>query len=50
MSYREGVEFSLEELTYKSYKRIDFQAFFPEDYSSKDFIPKDFKALWRKNA
>jgi len=48
MSYREGVEFSLDELTYKSYKGIDFDAFIPQDFSSNDFIHKDFKALWHK--
>ena len=53
MSYREGVEFSLDELTYKSYKGVDFEAFVPkgftsEDLITEDFIPEDFRELWRK--
>lgn len=48
MSYRKGIEFNLEELTYKSYKGVDFEAFIPEGFTSEDFIPEDFKELWRK--
>ena len=48
MSYRKGVEFSLDELTNKSYKGVDFEAFIPQDFISEDSIPEDFKALWRK--
>lgn len=53
MSFRKGIEFSLEELTHKSYKGVDFEAFIPEGFTSEDliaedFIPEDFKELWRK--
>lgn len=38
MSYREGKEFSLEDLTYKSYKGVDFE----------EFTTEDLNELWRK--
>ncbi|MGB0444400.1 MAG: glycosyl hydrolase, partial [Flavobacteriaceae bacterium] len=38
MSYRKGVEFSLEELEFKSYKGVNF-----DNYTHEDLI-----GLWRK--
>lgn len=38
MSYREGKEFSLQDLTYKSYKGVDFE----------EFTTEDLNEMWRK--
>lgn len=38
MSYREGIEFSLEQLEYKSYQGVNFD----------NYTTEDLKALWRK--